>query len=994
MKLKRLVPISLISISLSFVMPIANAGTGTLSGITYAVGGVTPLANVPVVAYNLATGEVMWADIVLSTTNGAWAMALPTGTYAIIAKTPHQDIVNTDSDMYPTVTVDGNGGIELTGAAATGGRSQTTFNLTLKAPRWTGTIKSPAETLMEHAQVCITSEAPVWRSCSYSDSLGRWALGAPSTVTSYHERDWVQYLTTEESLTQWPERRFDDRNEIEAVGAMGAFPAVGVTTTGINLHFAYPNFTVVVKAGGTVVANAWAQLFQGLNWIGWQRTNQNGYAGWTDADLTETSTVAVQVGGTTVSQTYAATSKTFTKTEVVANAAAHAGVFTADIALDSPNLFGVLRQPTVAGTPGAVVSYGNIELRAVGDYGPPLSFENTDSLGLFSLNIPKPTAGPDLAYTMTVHPTWNSLLSSSRTMYDVTVSTANLVTVKLRGVTITATNTAIAPYALALSAPSVSGIVVGSNGTTPQADSYVMPINPATGEWLGEYGANSKSNGTFGIPLADGTYDMQALKPWNRSDLSNSALCAITVAGGVVTTVAAANTCVPTTNTLKLALRAPNLTMTLKNSDGAAVAFANVGLQVGNWYTNETSGSDGTIGLNIDRAEIIRINGAMPDTTTVNVYVDPPWGTSTVVGWRCQSGDNKAVCKTSSAANDGGIGAFNVNLSNQTFALGNVVFGAPNTTIHIRTPNVNPPVGATWESNTAVAGAWVWLNLSGNETATAIGWIGANSDAIGDVKFDIDSGVRADASTRFRVEIYPPWNGAVGLSQKTYNSQVLATIEAGGGLALNSPNTFITVNVPAATPTIWGWIGVEEVDATTNAYVGWQGGYGLNQVGKVALTLSASKRYKITAYPNKTGAGFGTVTSCYINTDASATPVVSKVSDALCAGVSGAISANTFTLTLSAGNVTGTVTRATGGTPVVNATVYATDSATATTVVSTTTSATGTFALNLDNTLNWVIKILPYNVTGATPLVPVTTLTTLASGFGATVLAPTVANAP
>ena len=99
-------------------------------------------------------------------------------------------------------------------------------------------------------------------------------------------------------------------------------------------------------------------------------------------------------------------------------------------------------------------------------------------------------------------------------------------------------------------------------------------------------------------------------------------------------------------------------------------------------------------------------------------------------------------------------------------------------------------------------------------------------------------------------------------------------------------------------------------------------------------------------------------------------------------------------MTLSAGNVTGTVTRATGGTPVVNATVYATDSATATTVVSTTTSATGTFALNLDNTLNWVIKILPYNVTGATPLVPVTTLTTLASGFGATVLAPTVANAP
>jgi|APGre2960657444_1045066.scaffolds.fasta_scaffold04097_2 hypothetical protein len=994
MNLKRLAPILLISISLSFVMPIANAGTGTLSGITYAVGGVTPRANVPVVAYNLATGEVMWDDIVLSATNGAWAMALQTGTYAIIAKTPDQDILNTDSDMYPTVTVDGNGGITLSGDAATS-RTPTTFNLTLKAPRWTGTIKSPAGTLMEWAHICITDSVQSYRSCSYSDSLGQWALGAPSNVTTYDVGAWVQYLTTEGSPTQWPERRFDDKTEIEAVGAFGLFPAAGATKTGIQLAFAYPNFTVVVKAGGTVVANAWAQLFHGNNWIGWQRTDQNGYAGWTDADLTETSTVSVQVGNTTVSQTYAATSKTFTKAEVEDNAAANAGVFTADIALDSPNLFGVLRQPTVAGTPGAVVSYGNIELRAVGDYGAPLSFENTDSLGLFSLNIPKPTAGADLAYTMTVGPTWNSLLSSSRTMYDVTVSTANAVTVKLSGTTITATNTAIAPYALALSAPSVSGIVVGSNGTTPQADSYVMPIDHATGELLWEKVDNSKSNGNFGISLADGIYDLQALKPWNRSDLSNSALCAITVAGGVVTTVAAANTCVPTTNTLKLALRTPNLTMTLKDSAGAAVAFARVGLQVGNWYTDEISGSDGTIGLNIDRAEIIRINGAMPDTTTVNVYVDPPWGTSTVVGWRCQSGDNKAVCKTSSAANDGGIGDFKVNLPNQTFALGNVVFGVPNTTIHIRTPNVNPPAGATWESNTAVAGAWVWLNVSGNETATAIGWIGANSDANGDVKFDIDSGVRADASTRFRVEIYPPWNGAVGLSQKTYNSQVLAAIEAGGGLALNSPNTFITVNVPAATPTIWGWIGVEEVNATTNASVGWQGGYGLNQLGKVALTLSASKRYKITAYPNKTGAGFGTVTSCYINTDASATPVVSKVSDALCEGVSGAISANTFTLTLSAGNVTGTVTRATGGTPVVNATVYATDSPTVTTVVSTTTSATGTFALNLNSALTWVIKILPYNVTGATPLVAVTTVDPFVFVSNAKALGTlTVANAP
>jgi hypothetical protein len=355
------------------------------------------------------------------------------------------------------------------------------------------------------------------------------------------------------------------------------------------------------------------------------------------------------------------------------------------------------------------------------------------------------------------------------------------------------------------------------------------------------------------------------------------------------------------------------------------------------------------------------------------------------VGWRCQSGDNKEICKST-----GGIGTFNVNdTTGQTFTLGNVVFAAPNTSILIKTPNVSPPAGATWTQNTSVgAGAWVWLNVSGNNAANAIGWIGASSDANGYVRFDIADAVKADGTTRFRVEIYPPWNGAVGLSQKTYDSQLLDTIEA--GLALNSPNTFITVNVPAATPTIWGWIGIEEVNATTNAFVAWQGGYGLSQVGKVALTLSASKRYKITAYPNKTGAGLGTVTSCYINTDAS-TVVTKATADAgvtdLCTAVASIGANNTFTLTLSAGNVTGTVTSAAG--VVVNATVYATSG---TQVVSTTTSTTGTFALNLDNTLAWVIKILPFNATGATALVAVTTLATLNIGFGATALTPTVAN--
>ena len=951
-------------------------GTPTLSGTVFKVGGTTPLANVRVIAKNLATGEEMWQQGANSSSNGTWAMSLPLGTYSIKAETPYKDIVNTDSESFSTITVDAQGVATLSGTAAA--LSTTAFNLTMKSPRWTGTIKTPSSVLLEGANVCIFDAEQNYQSCSTSDSLGRWALGAPTAVNTYSTKTWVVYSTWP---AQYPERRFNNGTEV----AVGLGAATGAT--GVNLAFAAPNFSVTINAGSAVVANAGVSLMQDNTWIGWSNTNENGVASWTGADLTKQATVMVQVNNTTVSQTFTATTKTFTSAEVVASAAAHSAIFTEIIALDTPNFFGVLRQPTVGETAGAAVPYSNVDLRLNGSNGPPLTNTNTDNAGAFSLNIPKPASGSDLEYTMTVYPAWNSLLPSSKTQYDVTVSSTNVVTVKLNTVTnTTGTNPSVAatPYALVLSAPSVSGTVVRSDGTTPQADSYVIPINHSTGEWLGNSGTNSKSDGSFGISLPDGTYDMQALKPWNSSNLSKSALCAITVAGGAVTTTPSAGTCVPTANTLKLALRAPNLTMTLKDATGAAVAFANVGLQVGNWYTNETSGSDGTVGLNIDRAAIIAANGAMADSTKINVYVDPPWGTSTVVGWRCQSGDAKEVCKTS-----GGIGAFNVNSPDQTFALGDVSFSAPNTTIHIKTPNVTPPAGVTWTQNTSVgAGAWVWLSLSGNTAANAIGWIGANTDSNGDVKFNIDAAVKADATTRYRVDIYPPWNGAVGLSQKTYDNKLITEIEDAAGLALNSPNTFITVNVPAGTATTWGWIGVEEVDAANNnAWIAWQGGYGLSQTGKVALTLSASKRYRITAYPNKTGAGFGTATSCFIDT--SSEIVVTKATG-LCDAVVSIAANNTFTLTLSAGNVTGTVTRATGGTAVANATIYATSGAQ---VVSTTTSATGTFALNLDNTLNWIIKILPFNVTGATPLVAVTTLEELVQGFGATALTPTVANA-
>ena len=78
--------------SLSFVMPIANASP-TLSGITYAVGGVTPLANSRVIAINFATQQAYTSNDSVSAANGTWSLVLPQGSYAIFAKAPRKDII-------------------------------------------------------------------------------------------------------------------------------------------------------------------------------------------------------------------------------------------------------------------------------------------------------------------------------------------------------------------------------------------------------------------------------------------------------------------------------------------------------------------------------------------------------------------------------------------------------------------------------------------------------------------------------------------------------------------------------------------------------------------------------------------------------------------------------------------------------------------------------------------------------------------------------------
>jgi hypothetical protein len=439
------------------------------------------------------------------------------------------------------------------------------------------------------------------------------------------------------------------------------------------------------------------------------------------------------------------------------------------------------------------------------------------------------------------------------------------------------------------------------------------------------------------------------------------------VASGAITT--AAGGCVQNDGTLKLALRAPNLTMTLKYADGTVVPYANVNVGLGKWNTNSQSNKDGRVSLFIDRTAIMAANPTLTGSANdLWITVDPPYGTSNMVRWDCRSGDaNKPVCS--------GMTDFDVAAEYPTTSLNDVTVVGPNTKLRVMDPTTSANVGA---------GSWVSLfEYKPSDPSYGVRWLaGSNTDSSGYAAFNVDTATVA-GTIRYKLEVNPPWNKKSDLSTKNYDN-------SGSGLqlsginnqefALGTPNAYVNVMAPnTTTANSWGWIGVEEVNSN-NQGIGWVGGFGLDNLGKTAVTLSANKRYKI--YANPSGGREGTRTECIITTDTST--VISRVSG-LCnrGSLTTVNSLSSLQINLNAGNVVGTVKSPTNKL-VVGAIVYAnvTGASTEDDAVTTSTNSAGVFGLNLDPSKTWTIKIFPFNATGATEVLANLVKTTSLTGWG------------
>lgn len=942
-----------------YQVTVTDGGIGSVTGLVADGAGIFPLAlGVPslagrvldpdgnlgirdsqVVPVDESTGYELWEYSVNTNSNGYWSMALPEGSYRLYARSPWGSTTYGHGARSGLITVDAEGNVSVPSGYTAGN-----LELRVSLPTWSGRVVAPGTNNgLRDTQICLVpnQEDQNWH-CTSTNNSGYWVLSAPDGFTGFD--DYSELNISEWATRQYAEKRLRGAAVATALG--GVF-VPGRTYANIILSPEIPNLIVHVTAGGSDASGIWVNVDRpNEGWLGGASTDSEGNARLFISDLFSDLNIQAQVDEYSgLSGQYASTRKTVVRETAVGEQR------TINLALDAPNFFG-----TVSDNSASLIRYSWVDAFDI-DTNEWVGGTNTLIDGSFSLRLEKPSTGVK-KYQVNVNPPWNAGTSLAKKTYTVTVdSTGAVIDVRDASVSPNAVVSPVAVdsinyYNLTLRSPSVFGkVVLGEDSNAPGVrDSWVVPLDnssPTNPDYLWELGTNSRNGGNFSLGLVDGNYLLEANPAWNTSGSSKSALCNITVGSGAITS--GSSSCWNQSEGVTLRLRAPNLTFTL--TDGTnPVPYANVGVGYGNWHTWAQADKFGKVSLFIDSAEIFTRNPELANLSngeviSLNFWFDPPYGNSDVVRWDCQSGDEKPICSSVPAIIKGQENSYLSTALN----LGNVAFARPNTSIRVTDPS-GTPVGA---------GAWVSLmrNLDIQGCSGCREWLGGSqTNSLGYASFNIPESLQG--STTFYVEVNPDWQDRDVYAAKTHLVSGYSNLN-GRSFKLASPNLSVSLlQSDGATSAKWSWIGVEEVDTNTFSTIDWVNGIGLDRDGSGSASLAASKTFKLTAYPGSGNSG--SRTTCYVSTDADGD--VALVTGK-CSGGSLTLS-DELTLTLSAGNVTGTVKYLLNGTPtaVSGAIVYA--EAAGKVSASTVTKSNGEFTLELDPGVIWTLKVLVVNRDG------------------------------
>lgn len=875
---------------------------------------------------------------------GRWAMSLPEGTYDLFARAPWGTKEFGSSAPLTSIQVDSNG--QVVQSSLPSGALASALELRLSYPLWSGTVVDPIQRLpMADVSVCLFGPGP--QECSTTNDSGQWSLSKPNGFTDF---DGWNLTIAENRDRKFSERRYRDA-EIESV--LSFSNQVAASFRNITLSPLVPNLKILVLAGTQPAPNVWVTIDRPGFWLGGTVTDSEGYARLTIDNPEEFFSVEAHVSHV---QSFAAGFSNTRRDFELTSASELGGVYSATVNLRQANFFG-----SVLNTAGSSpVGHGWVQLQS--ETGMWLGNSGVNASGQFSLTIP--TASETVAYRLHVNPSGQQQANFSKTQFDLEITPQGVITVKLKGVTV---NKLGDRFPLRMSQPNVRGIVVKSDGVTGVRDSWVVPISATENRHLWESGVNSGFGGSFAMNLEDGTYRLEASVPWNLTGLAKSARCTIVVASGV--TVVADQSCQgANSGEALLKLRDPNLKFRLvKPGTTEPVPFAHVGLRVGDYYVHAQSDRLGVVSLFLDlaamteSAELYLSRNWLQDASTspgvqipITFWIDPPGGSSDLVRWQCDSGDQQPLCSSVPMLQQDS----NSNEWSWTAPgnLGDVSFKAPNTKVAVKLPN----------GSSVGEGAWVSLFKEQSESwGTWRRWIGgANTNRQGEATFLVEA---SDYAATFSVEVNAPWHLRSTYPTRLIEGLTLDTNTApyfsfGQDFQLQDKN--LTINVRQALgdrPSRWSWISVEKFE---NGTYSWLNGSGTDELGRTSLRLetTAGVQYRLTVHP-----GSGTVgvqLSCFVAVD-SGRIVNSQTAPAGFAGCGTVVpqsnpsNSGLLVLTLSQGNTRGSVVNSSTSQAVAGAIVLAeTGSGNATTLVSTVTNSRGEFFLQLDTSKQWRIKLL------------------------------------
>ena len=915
-----------------------SLGTALFTGTvcTSSTGTCVPVSQSNVVAVDQATGQGLWQESANTNSAGTWGISVPDGTYKIYAKAPWNSATYADSDLTGVFTVAG--GVITSGGAGSG------IKLGLNQPYWTGTLKSPdgSQTIANgHLNLNLVIAGQQVHVDVNSDANGNWAIGKPAGFE--HFDDFSNFMVRQEFSSEFAPLTLQGTHVAEKLPEAG--PAAD--RTNIDLRLLAPNLTVHVNDPSShAVNNVWVNVNSDSGWLGGSNTNASGDAKFSlsHAAITGKFQIQVDIGGRSdLAGIYAPTSTTISPTTCT-------DPCSKTVAFAVPNFQGWVKTPTGS------ANISQVWVDAVQDStGQWVGGSNTNSSGYFSLNLP--SSASTETYTVNTNPPWGTVSDYTRNTYKVGVDTGGHVTsvisVATTAVIESTTVTTASGYPLTLSSPSIKGYVNDASSNVIQ-NSQVTPIQISDGRenYLWQSGTNSGSTGAFALALPDGSYLLEANPAWgSTAALAKSAKCQISVSAQHASLVDGTrdNCAIDGSGFITLNLRAPNATIHINSPTSAPVPNSHVGMQ---WMTDNGSnqqfidsnvGSNGIANFFINSTAIDAFSKGTPSQAVVNVWVDPPWGDTTVVRSQCRATyaqDNPAVdiCQQIMHFAKTGTGTLDATIALQ----------GPNTGVTVTLPGTSTPIMNAWVS--------ILKQVSGQTTWLA----GGNTDSSGVTKFNLP--VPANHSDIYTVEVNAPWDKKDTYSTKNYQLTFTQLEAMNAVCALGSPNLVLTINGHDNKPNAFGWIGVEESNTVTTSW-DWIGGYGLDQTAKAAITLpKPGTTYRVTAFPG--GTATGVRTTKVFTTDGSDNVSSTQVT------LSGPATAPSGTLTLSGGNVSGTVTKSGLGANAKGWVVYANldtgsdISGNDATAIIASVGADGTYSLPL-GAGSWRIKIIPTD--GVTP---------------------------